>query len=310
MINNDLLGNLDELLSAVKPKLSKHGRVYYTGYAKFFDDTTSQCDSVSWDVWPRLYLKTNNVRLLTEARRKWMNDLADLLNQQLKAAVERNLGEQGVFVDYDGYYTVMEGRYCEDQVKEPSPLRPELLFYERGTSDPKYDSSNPDEGASVDDSTVADGTFEGQIASWIAQTLTQHPELKTDLEGGLFEALSDGERVNLAFAAAENSGADIGTSSSLTWFFPDTMKRVFHPRPLGHAVIADLVLWHMKQERAKMLDDANERRLNGEKKKTSGGVFAPFVKVSHYFQEVVSPCTYTYPYLSSQCRGLKRRELG
>lgn len=312
-INNDLPGNLNQLLSAVQPKLSKDGKIYLTGYAKFFDATTSQCDGQSWDVWPQLYPQVDHKRFLTQARRKRMNDLVDAVNKKLEAAVN-GLGGKGVFIDYDRYYTELEGRYCENSVQEPSPSRDGLLFYERGTSDPSYGFRRRDDGDTSDDSDVADGTFEGQIATWVGQTLQQHPELMSDLEGGKFEVESNGQKVNLANLAAvpgngtaanknnkvnlaaapgngtatnsnnkvnlaavsgngttanSNNKVNLATSGdgttpannallglpSLSWFFPDTMKRVFHPRPRGHAVIANLVLWHMRQERAKALGE-------------------------------------------------------
>ncbi|KAL9621816.1 MAG: hypothetical protein Q9160_003789 [Pyrenula sp. 1 TL-2023] len=313
-INKDLPGNIDQLLSAVQPKLSKDGKIYLTGYAKFFDATTSQCDGQSWDVWPQLYPQVDHRRFLTQARRKRMNDLVDAVNQKLEAAV-KELGDKAVFVDYDRYYTELEGRYCENSVQEPSASRDGLLFYERGTNDPSYGFRKRDDGDTSDDSDVADGTFEGQIATWVGQTLQQHPELKSDLEGGEFEVESNGQKVNLAnlaavpgngtaansknkvnLAAAAGNGTTANSNNkvnlatpgngtapvnnvllgldSLSWIFPDTMKRVFHPRPRGHAVIANLVLWHMRQERAKALGEGDI--LSSDEEETWG--VCPLVK--------------------------------
>jgi hypothetical protein len=65
--------------------------------------------------------------------------------------------------------------------------------------------------------------------------------------------------VNAQFDAASNTSA-FNTSkpemfSSLggliSWFIPDTVKRVFHPQPNGHLLIANLVLYHMEIELAK-----------------------------------------------------------
>ena len=43
---------LDRVVSAAKQKLAPGGRIYWTGYARFFGtDYTPACDSVSWTSW-------------------------------------------------------------------------------------------------------------------------------------------------------------------------------------------------------------------------------------------------------------------
>jgi hypothetical protein len=126
-ITNELPGNLDKLYSAAKGKLASGGMAYVTAYARFFDETSNDCDKVSWHwyTWPVGVL---NYQYLTVQRRKDMNELVDLVNDALRDAVGR-AGSQFVFVEYDSYFGRLQGRYCLPGVQEPSPNRADLLFY-------------------------------------------------------------------------------------------------------------------------------------------------------------------------------------
>ena len=61
-----------------------------------------------------------------------MNDLVDATNKAIQDAATR-AGGAVVFVDYDQYYSMTEGRYCEESVNEPDPDRNGLLFFEFNT---------------------------------------------------------------------------------------------------------------------------------------------------------------------------------
>lgn len=43
--------SITSLLSAMIPKLGDNGRIYYVGYAPFFDAESTQCNDVSWSFW-------------------------------------------------------------------------------------------------------------------------------------------------------------------------------------------------------------------------------------------------------------------
>lgn len=47
-IDKNLFKWLDELYSSLRPKLTKDGKIYVTGYAQFWDSTSEQCDNISW----------------------------------------------------------------------------------------------------------------------------------------------------------------------------------------------------------------------------------------------------------------------
>lgn len=50
--SQDFSNKLDNVVNAAKAKLSFDGRIYWTGYAKFFGtDLTLDCNSVSWTVF-------------------------------------------------------------------------------------------------------------------------------------------------------------------------------------------------------------------------------------------------------------------
>ena len=97
LIDNELPGALDNLLTAAKAKLTPTtGRIYYTAYAQFFG-SSSQCESVYWNFWPLDPYK----QALTADRRTQMNTLTTNVNNAVQAAVQR-AGSQVVYVDYVG----------------------------------------------------------------------------------------------------------------------------------------------------------------------------------------------------------------
>ena len=118
---------------------------YYTGYAKFFDTTTNECDTVSWHFWLNIWTR----QFLTQARRQTMNDLVDLINTKISEATQRQ-GSNVVFVNNDDYYGQTAGRYCQPGVDENvNANRAGLLFYQMKTTDtpwglPAWDPDDPD----------------------------------------------------------------------------------------------------------------------------------------------------------------------
>ncbi|KAF2495751.1 SGNH hydrolase, partial [Lophium mytilinum] len=231
-INNDLPDILDQLLHDAKEKLdSVNARIFYTGYAQFFNADSTQCDSVTFKFWSGA-----SGTYLTRELRRTLNDLVVQTNNQIKAATER-AGDQVVFVDIDTYFQLYGGRFCDDGALEPAPIRYALLFYERNTRDPTYDFKR----RQVDDSAdiVANDTFEGEVANWIEDTLEEHPDWKSNLLNGEFEEFNS---TNPPPEAQSLAVELLSVSNVASWWVPDTTKRVFHPRPNGHAVIANLVL--------------------------------------------------------------------
>ncbi|KAI9859474.1 MAG: hypothetical protein M1813_006616 [Trichoglossum hirsutum] len=228
LIQNTLPQNLDNLLNSLKGKLSSGSKVYQTSYAKFFDTSDAQCNGVTWSFW-YAGLAGGQKQYLTQARRQKMNDLADAANKAISDAISR-AGSQFVFVDYDQYYTKNGGLFCDPGTKEPAPNRDGLLFYEWDTTDTNS-LSRRQENSGLDPNQVVDGTFEGQIVAWANATMAKNPTAQTE---------------------AQHEGVQAGkVLISPSTFIPDGYLRVFHPRPEGHAIIANLVFWKLAETRAK-----------------------------------------------------------
>ncbi|KAI9671724.1 MAG: hypothetical protein M1831_003252 [Alyxoria varia] len=260
MEDPDFHKKLDDLLYAAHGKLKAGGTIYWTGYARFFGEGDSQCDTISWSYWWNLF----DWHKLALERRQTMNKLVLGMNGAIGDAVKRAQGSGDalstddwvVFVDYDKYFTDTAGRFCEDGYGETDSNRDGLLFYERWTDDDAEPTVRKPEGAAAEPpklehgaDIVMNGTFEWQIDEWISQA-AGNSTLKTTVPE---EERLVGE--GMLSAGAENAGGtdeqkEKGGHVSLV---PDTWKRIFHPRPGGHQLIANLVLYHMEVTRAKLL---------------------------------------------------------
>jgi hypothetical protein len=216
-ILNDLPGRLDNLYTKLKAKLSRQGTVYVTAYGRFFDDTTTDCDKVSWHWWP-WPLGVLNYQYLTQQRRTDLNALVDLVNTALQEAVNR-AGDQFVLVTWDSAFGDFEGRYCEPSVQEPAPNRADLLFYLDGTQE-QLNTKRQEENE-----TFPESSFEGQVQALIEEGKREFPGNVTD--------------------------PNVVQLISLP--ISDVRGRIFHPLQIGHSIIANKVLFEMSQRRGLIL---------------------------------------------------------
>jgi len=145
-----------------------------------------------------------------------------------------------LFVDYDYLFDGLGGKYCEDGVKEPDANRVGLYFFESGTTDPFRDFDGHDELKRSGDQ-VSKDSFEGNIASLVDETLQKHPEWKggAPSQKAVVNEAANGEK-------AAVGGEQASIKDTITFLLPDTFKRIFHPRPRGHAIIANVVFWYSK----------------------------------------------------------------
>ena len=122
IIESDYLKqNLEKLIRAIVVEMVPEARLLVTGYAKFFNDKTTQCDSVSFS-------RTNPENTLTTGRRAELNDLVQLLNDVIKTTA---IGNGAEYVDIN---TVFKGhRFCENGVVEPDVQRDETWFLTLGS---------------------------------------------------------------------------------------------------------------------------------------------------------------------------------
>ncbi|KAK1973372.1 SGNH hydrolase-type esterase domain-containing protein [Colletotrichum cereale] len=246
LIRDVLPGNLDRLYAGLKDKISPGRKIYVTGYASFFDNTTTACDDVSWSFW----FNIDKERLTTE-RRTTMNGLTLATNEVIQAAVQR-AGDAFEYVGYNQYFSVLQGRFCEAGVKEPDANRNGLLFFEKDTEDAdltllgRRDLEDPEVG------TRAAALQSRQITDRGGKNRTE-VSFEKFITDSIAEARA--QDASLVVSPPDSSAGDpaLKTSAKLSLgnvigdLVPDESKRVFHPRPAGHAIIANLVVWRMTQ---------------------------------------------------------------
>lgn len=113
--------NLEKVIRRIVVNMGAGARLLVTGYAKFFNDETTQCDRVSFS-------RTNPEDTLTKARRAELNDLVRLLNSVIETTAIDNGAE---YVDMNAAF---EGhRFCEEGVVEPDVQRNETWFLTVGS---------------------------------------------------------------------------------------------------------------------------------------------------------------------------------
>lgn len=126
-----------EILDRVRWEKRPWFIVTVTGYARFFNEETPECDDYSLGVWWR------GPKLKRKLRRR-MNKMVRDVNSRIRQAIDTiNAGftdPRVVFVDYDDAF---EGhRFCEPNVTEPDYTRNETWFFHVGAQD-NDGSSNP-----------------------------------------------------------------------------------------------------------------------------------------------------------------------
>ncbi|KAF2868500.1 SGNH hydrolase-type esterase domain-containing protein [Massariosphaeria phaeospora] len=226
--------NITRLIDAARPHMNReHGVIYVTGYAGFFGADDNDCDNVTWAVWSTL---ESQKQYLKKDLRQALNALVRTVNAVLRKAVaDADAAPNVRFLDYDAHIAQTRGRYCEAGVREPAPNRPGLAFYEWNTVDAGEDKTALQNRTGGD---VPRGSFEGDIAERINQTLREHPDWEFDPEKGFVNKTMRGE------GEGEGGGVDgqgiVG--DTVHWLLPDAYKRVFHLRPEGQAVVARLLV--------------------------------------------------------------------
>jgi lysophospholipase L1-like esterase len=194
------------LQRATKPTM----RLYITGYPKFWNSETDQCDTVSWNFW-----SGSGGILMTKALRRRMNSLTDALNTKISGIV-RGLNNAGqnrvVFVNPDPLF---EGhRFCENGVIEPKPFfesRPNTYFFQIFTSVGSADGENVRIGGDDDVKLYYDSIL----------------------------AAPPGLTINPAYGAGAVVPVDRNAFGSS--FYPVSVAKIFHPTTPGHAMVAEAI---------------------------------------------------------------------
>jgi hypothetical protein len=120
--------NLESNLGSTHPREEpEYTHIYVTGYAKYFNDETSQCNDSSFSFWAGEPSKHHFGDNMTNERRTALNNLVDLVNRVMKDTANRwrnpksgeNYGPNVHLVNYEAF----EGhRICEEGVKESQGL--------------------------------------------------------------------------------------------------------------------------------------------------------------------------------------------
>ena len=114
--SDTLLRSFNTLIRSTMQHSKRGAKVLITGYARFFNDTTSQCDHASFS-------RRHADNLLTKEVRRNFNQMVDAINFVIKSAAEVH---GATYADIDAAF---EGhRFCEAEVIEPSDSESTWFF--------------------------------------------------------------------------------------------------------------------------------------------------------------------------------------
>ncbi|KAK7947992.1 esterase family protein [Apiospora aurea] len=215
LLNPDLADNISRTIKKVVDKgrqgpIGDKFRLYVTGFPQFFNDDTTECDSVT-------FARTANpipdgmdhVKLTREVRKDY-NNMSVKLNQEIEKAVKMHERDGVRWIPID---PVMKGhRYCEPGVKEPDQHNDKLWLFHYPYDEP-------------DDDRVTEHLEKGASSVALGKRQTY-----ADYENQVFDAL-------------ELSG-DLIQKTAFDFFWREVGNRmkVFHPQIPLHEKIRDLVL--------------------------------------------------------------------
>ncbi|KAG5950115.1 hypothetical protein E4U53_005472 [Claviceps sorghi] len=200
-----------------------------TGYARFFNEHTDDCDHRSFGVWWR------GPKLKKDLRRR-MNKMVLSVNAKIRQSVNSiNMAfapPRVFFVDYD---IAFDGhRFCEPNVIEPDYTRNSTWFFLVGGPD------NAEEDLKARSAVVP---------SKYNRLLTSGSDL-ADPDTCLVPAEKSGDWGQLAvclmaMALRDEPGLrashNIGIMQNSMWYVPTYYGKTFHPRTLGHRAIRDRI---------------------------------------------------------------------
>ncbi|KAJ3563407.1 hypothetical protein NPX13_g8210 [Xylaria arbuscula] len=211
---------LDKIRWEKKPDFS----ITVTGYARFFNEITDDCDEMSFGVWW-------NGPKLTKKLRSDMNTLVLNVNAKLRKTIEiinRSFTQDRlIFVDYDAAF---DGhRFCEPNVTEPDYERLDTWFFLVGGPD------NAGNGT-TENQRVSDAKSLSPISPLTDPLLCLEPARRSGDWGKLalcYMAIAKHRDPTLRLAREE-----VVPLNSM-WYVPTYYGKTFHPRTRGHKMIRD-----------------------------------------------------------------------
>ncbi|KAH8668355.1 SGNH hydrolase-type esterase domain-containing protein [Xylariales sp. PMI_506] len=237
-----------ELLNKVKWEKKPWFQITITGYARFFNDETDDCDEMSLGVWWR------GPKLKKELRVR-MNAMVQAVNRKIESTVAAiNAGfttTKVLFVDYD---LAFDGhRFCEPGVAEPDYARNDTWFFLVGAPD---NARNGTTASSSSSSRSPPLPLLPPSASELVDPATcLGPARRSGDWGRLamcYMAMSRAEDPMLRLA-----GGEIAAENSM-WYVPTYYGKTFHPRSRGHEAIRNRIYAKWAEEEK---EEAEEERV-------------------------------------------------
>jgi hypothetical protein len=206
-----------------------------TGYARFFNELTDECDNLSLGFWwkgPRL----------TKELRASMNALVLTVNAKLRKTINsinsHYAQDKVVFVDYDGEF---EGhRFCEPNVREPDYLRADTWFFLVGGPD---NARNGTQLRRLSDVQTLPST------SALIDPLSCLEPARRSGDWGIM-ALCYMTMAKYRDPTLRPARGDSMSSLGSMWYVPTFYGKTFHPRTLGHETIRNKMyeIWREMDE--------------------------------------------------------------
>lgn len=234
---------LHEILDKVAWERHPNFVITVTGYARFFNADTPECDEMSLGVW------WGGPKLKREIRAK-MNALVDATNKKLLETVSgvnrrfRGSRPKIVFVDYNALF---EGhRFCEPGVVEPAYDRTETWFFLVGGPDNAKNRTHWPNGTNGDPELWRGGRGRGTYGAALLPSYSPLLNPATCLE----DAQQTGDWGELALCymvlAKQQDRSLRPAREGLVhgrnnWWVPTYYGKTFHPRSLGCEAIRDQI---------------------------------------------------------------------
>ncbi|KAI0971779.1 SGNH hydrolase [Xylaria arbuscula] len=210
-----------EILDKIRWEKKPQFTITMTGYARFFNELTDECNDMSFGVWW-------NGPKLTKKLRSEMNTLVLTVNAKLRktiSAIDAGFTQDKViFVDYDAAF---DGhRFCEPNVTEPDYERADTWFFLVGGSD---NARNGTESDPVSDAKALSPT------SPLVNPLSCLPPAQRSGDWGLL-ALCYMAMAKHRDPSLRRAREDASALNSM-WYVPTYYGKTFHPRTRGHEAI-------------------------------------------------------------------------
>lgn len=182
-------------------------KLFVTGYAQFFNATSTQCDSACFSYWDP---GCENSLMLEQSLRQQLNTLALNLNQKIQDVVQNNAQWDVEYVSYDDQF---EGhRFCEGGNVEPDDNNPNIWFFHLNTE-------GNGRTQAIDNSYAAILSGNNNANDFYSAIKTRS---KTAWGTGLNVNQNESAAYDLLFSVGDNSDPSI--QSALSGYI-----RIFHP---------------------------------------------------------------------------------